>query len=120
MTDRSQAGPPFGGVIYQVYPRSFRDGDGDGVGDLVGIRAGLDHLEWLGIDAVWSSQLYRSPMADFGYDVADHCDVDPVFGTLADLDGLIADAGARGIEVWLDFVPNHTSDQHRWFEAARS
>jgi alpha-glucosidase len=120
VTDCSHAGPPFGGVIYQVYPRSFRDGDGDGVGDLAGIRAGLDHLEWLGIDAVWSSPLYRSPMADFGYDVADHCDVDPVFGTLADLDGLIADAGARGIEVWLDFVPNHTSDQHRWFEAARS
>jgi hypothetical protein len=103
--------PPFEGVIYQVYPRSFRDADGDGVGDVAGIRAGLDHLSWLGIDAVWSSPLYRSPMADFGYDVADHCDVDPVFGTLADLDGLIADAEARGIQVWLDFVPNHTSDR---------
>ena len=113
-------GPPFEGVIYQVYPRSFRDGDGDGVGDLAGLRAGLAHLEWLGIDAVWSSPLYRSPMADFGYDVADHCDVDPVFGTLADLDAVITDATARDLEVWLDFVPNHTSDQHRWFLAARS
>lgn len=110
---------PFEGVIYQVYPRSFRDGDGDGVGDLAGIRAGLDHLTWLGVDAIWSSPLYRSPMADFGYDVADHCDVDPVFGTLADLDALIADAEARGLQVWLDFVPNHTSDQHPWFVAAR-
>ena len=113
-------GPPFDGVIYQVYPRSFRDGDGDGVGDLTGIRQGLDHLAWLGVDAVWSSPLYRSPMADFGYDVADHCDVDPVFGTVADLDALIADAGTRGLQVWLDFVPNHTSDQHPWFVAARS
>ena len=112
--------PPFDGVIYQVYPRSFRDGDGDGVGDLIGLRAGLDHLAWLGVDAVWSSPLYRSPMADFGYDVADHCDVDPVFGTLDDLDKVIADATARGLEVWLDFVPNHTSDRHRWFQASRS
>jgi alpha-glucosidase len=114
------SGPPFAGVIYQVYPRSFRDADGDGVGDLAGIRAGLDHLAWLGIDALWSSPLYRSPMADFGYDVADHCDIDPVFGTLEDVDALIADAAGRGIEVWLDFVPNHTSDRHRWFEASRS
>lgn len=113
-------GPPFGGVIYQVYPRSFRDGDGDGVGDLAGMRAGLDHLAWLGVDAVWSSPLYRSPMADFGYDVADHCDIDPVFGTLDDLDAFVADADACGLQVWLDFVPNHTSDRHRWFEAARS
>jgi alpha-glucosidase len=116
--DRS--GPPFAGVVYQVYPRSFRDGNGDGIGDLIGLRAGLEHLAWLGIDAVWSSPLYRSPMADFGYDVADHCDVDPVFGTLADLDAVIADAHAAGIAVWLDWVPNHTSDQHPWFLAARS
>jgi len=114
------AGPPFPGVIYQVYPRSFRDEDGDGIGDLAGIRAGLDHLAWLGIDALWSSPLYRSPMADFGYDVADHCDIDPVFGTVADVDALIAEAAEHDISVWLDFVPNHTSDQHRWFEAARS
>jgi alpha-glucosidase len=120
MRRASRDAPPFEGVIYQIYPRSYRDSDGDGVGDLAGIRAGLDHLAWLGIDALWSSPLYRSPMADFGYDIADHCDVDPVFGTLADLDGLIADASAHGIEIWLDFVPNHTSDQHRWFVAARS
>jgi len=120
MKRATKDGPPFEGVIYQIYPRSFRDGDGDGVGDLAGIRAGLDHLAWLGIDALWSSPLYRSPMADFGYDIADHCDVDPVFGTIADLDLLIDDARTRGIEVWLDFVPNHTSDQHRWFTAARS
>lgn len=120
MTPSVSARPPFDGVIYQVYPRSFRDADGDGVGDLAGIRAGLDHLAWLGVDAVWSSPLYRSPMADFGYDVADHCDVDPVFGTLDDLDALIADAAGRDIAVWLDFVPNHTSDQHRWFTAART
>ena len=113
-------GPPFEGAIYQVYPRSFRDGDGDGVGDLAGLRAGLEHLAWLGVDAVWSSPLYRSPMADFGYDVADHRDVDPVFGTLSDLDAVIAEAGAHGLQVWLDFVPNHTSDRHPWFEAARS
>ncbi len=113
-------GPPFPGVLYQVYPRSFRDADGDGVGDLAGIRAGIPHLAWLGVDALWSSPLYRSPMADFGYDVADHCDVDPVFGTLADVDALVAEAEAQGLQVWLDFVPNHTSDRHPWFEAARS
>ena len=112
--------PPFPGVIYQVYPRSFRDGDGDGVGDLRGMRDGLDHLAWLGVDAVWSSPLYRSPMADFGYDVADHCDIDPTFGTLADFDAFVAAARDRGLEVWLDFVPNHTSDQHPWFVASRS
>jgi alpha-glucosidase len=117
---QSQTGPPFDGVIYQIYPRSFRDGNGDGIGDLAGMRAGLEHLAWLGVDAVWSSPLYRSPMADFGYDVADHCDVDPVFGTLAELDMFVAEAEAHGLEVWLDFVPNHTSDRHRWFEAARS
>ena len=120
MSERDLTDPPFDGVIYQVYPRSFRDGDGDGVGDLTGMREGLEHLAWLGVDAVWSSPLYRSPMADFGYDVADHCDVDPVFGTLADLDAFIADADARGLDVWLDFVPNHTSDRHPWFEASRS
>jgi alpha-glucosidase len=112
--------PPFEGVAYQVYPRSFRDGDGDGIGDLLGMREGLDHLSWLGIDALWSSPLFRSPMADFGYDISDHTDIDPIFGTLADLDALIAHAHARGLGVWLDYVPNHTSDQHPWFLAARS
>jgi alpha-glucosidase len=107
-------------VVYQVYPRSFADTDGDGVGDLPGIRARLDHLRRLGVDAVWLSPFYRSPMKDFGYDVSDHCDVDPLFGTLADLDGLVSDAHQHGIRVLVDFVPNHTSDRHAWFRAARS
>jgi alpha-glucosidase len=108
------------GVVYQIYPRSFRDTTGDGVGDLTGVRQGLDHLAWLGVDAIWLSPIYPSPMADFGYDVADYCEVDPVFGTLEDVDRLIAEAHERDIGVWLDWVPNHTSDQHPWFQASRS
>ena len=88
---------------------------GDGVGDLEGIRRHLDHLTWLGVDAIWLSPFFRSPMADFGYDVADYCDVDPLFGDLADFDALVAEAHARGIRVIVDWVPNHTSDQHPWF-----
>jgi alpha-glucosidase len=107
------------GVVYQIYPRSFADTNGDGVGDLAGIRAHLDHLAWLGVDAVWLSPVFRSPMADFGYDVSDYRDVDPLFGTLGDLDRLVADAHARGLRVLLDWVPNHTSDRHPWFEASR-
>jgi alpha-glucosidase len=107
-------------VVYQIYPRSFLDTDGDGVGDLEGIRRRLDHLKWLGVDALWLSPVYPSPMADFGYDVADFCDVDPVFGDLAALDALIADAHARDLKVVLDWVPNHSSDQHPWFLASRS
>ncbi|HSL58088.1 MAG TPA: alpha-amylase family glycosyl hydrolase [Acidimicrobiales bacterium] len=122
------AGPPPGegapwwqrGVGYQIYPRSFADTSGDGVGDLAGVRSHLDHLAWLGVDALWLSPVYRSPMRDFGYDVADHTDVDPVFGSLADLDGVIADAHARDLRVVLDYVPNHTSDQHRWFQESRA
>ncbi len=108
------------GVIYHVYPRSFKDASGDGVGDLKGITEGLDYLEWLGVDAVWLSPIYPSPMADFGYDITDHCDVDPVFGTLSDFDDLVAEAHRRELRVILDFVPNHTSDEHPWFVESRS
>ncbi|MEA2289710.1 MAG: alpha-glucosidase [Solirubrobacteraceae bacterium] len=108
------------GAIYQIYPRSFADGDGDGVGDLPGIAARLDHLADLRMEAVWLSPFYRSPMADFGYDVSDYCDVDPTFGTLADFDHLVSEAHARGIKVVVDWVPNHSSDQHPWFLASRS
>ena len=108
------------GVIYQIYPRSFMDSDGDGVGDLPGVLARLDHLTWLGVDALWLSPVYPSPMADFGYDVADYTGVDPVFGTLDDLDRLVGAAHDRGLRVLLDWVPNHTSDQHPWFQASRS
>ena len=108
------------GIVYQVYPRSFQDSNGDGIGDLNGVVTRLDYLEWLGIDAVWLSPIFPSPMADFGYDVADYCDVDPIFGSLDDLDGLVAEAHARGLKVLLDFVPNHTSDRHPWFIESRS
>ncbi len=108
------------GVVYQVYPWSFQDSNGDGIGDLSGVTRRLDHLVDLGVDAVWLSPIFPSPMADFGYDVADYCDVDPRFGTLADFDALLAAAHARGLKVVLDFVPNHTSDQHPWFVESRS
>jgi alpha-glucosidase len=104
-----------GAVVYQVYPRSFLDTDGDGVGDLKGIAARLDHIAGLGVDAVWLSPVFRSPMKDFGYDVSDYRDVDPVFGTLADLDALITGCHARGLKVILDQVWSHTSDRHPWF-----
>jgi alpha-glucosidase len=102
-------------VVYQVYPRSFQDSDGDGVGDLRGIARRLDHLSWLGVDALWMSPIYPSPLADFGYDVADYCDVDPVYGSLDDFDALVAEAHARGIRVLMDLVPSHTSIEHPWF-----
>ena len=105
-------------VFYQVYPRSFADSDSDGVGDLGGIAARLDHLERLGVDAIWLNPVMVSPMADHGYDVADPRDVDPLFGGLAALDLLIADAHSRGIRVTMDLVPNHTSSAHPWFQAA--
>jgi alpha-glucosidase len=102
-------------VIYQIYPRSFFDKNGDGIGDVAGMVAKLDHLAWLGVDALWTSPTYPSPNVDWGYDVADHRAVHPELGTLDDLDTLIAEAEKRGIEVWLDLVPNHTSDRHEWF-----
>lgn len=107
------------GVVYQVYPRSFQDTNGDGIGDLRGIRERLDYLEWLGVDAIWISPIYPSPMADFGYDVSDYCQVDARFGTLSDFDDLVAEAHRRNLRVILDYVPNHTSDQHPWFLEAR-
>jgi alpha-glucosidase len=107
------------GVIYQVYPRSFQDSNRDGVGDLPGILARLNHLVALGVDAVWISPIYPSPMADFGYDVADYTGIDPAFGTLADFDRLVAAAHARGLRVILDYVPNHSSDRHSWFVESR-
>jgi alpha-glucosidase len=104
-----------GPVVYQIYPRSFQDTDGDGVGDLAGVRSRLDHLAWLGVDALWLSPIYPSPMADFGYDVSDYTDVDPVFGDLAAFDALTEEAHARGLGVLLDLVPCHTSIEHPWF-----
>jgi alpha-glucosidase len=107
-------------VVYQVYPRSFADGDGDGIGDLHGIAGRLEHVRDLGADAIWLSPIYRSPMADFGYDISDHTAVDPTFGTLADADTLIARAHDLGLRLLLDFVPNHTSNRHPWFEQSRT
>jgi alpha-glucosidase len=108
------------GVIYQVYPRSFQDSDGNGVGDLRGIVGRLDYLQWLGVDALWLSPIYPSPMADFGYDISDYTDIDPVFGTLADFDALLTEVHRRGLKLILDFVPNHTSEEHPWFRESRS
>jgi alpha-glucosidase len=107
------------GIIYQIYPRSFADSNGDGIGDLNGITARLDYLADLGIDAIWLSPIYPSPDVDFGYDVSDYCDIDPRCGSLADFDRLVAGAHTRGIRVILDLVLNHTSDQHPWFLESR-
>jgi alpha-glucosidase len=107
------------GVIYEIYPRSYADSNGDGVGDLRGIVERLDHLAWLGIDGIWLCPVTVSPDTDWGYDVADYCRVQPVFGTLEDFDVLVAEAGRRGMRVLLDLVPNHTSSKHPWFRQAR-
>jgi alpha-glucosidase len=126
--DTEPAGPPEPAptdwwrhaVFYQVYPRSFADSNGDGIGDLEGVRSRLDYLQLLGVDALWLSPFYESPMADHGYDVSDPRQVDPIFGTLDDFDALIRDSHERGIKVTIDVVPNHFSDQHPWFIAART
>ncbi|OVZ58832.1 alpha-amylase [Pigmentiphaga sp. NML080357] len=107
-------------VVYQIYPRSFADSNGDGIGDIPGILAHLDHLCRLGIDTIWVSPVFRSPMADAGYDISDYCDIDPIFGTLDDAQRLIDEAHARGLRLLFDFVPNHTSDRHPWFIESRS
>lgn len=109
-----------GAVIYQIYPRSFQDSNGDGVGDLLGIVQRMPYIASLGVDAIWVSPFFISPMKDFGYDVSDYCDIDPMFGTLADFDALIQTAHALGIKVMIDLVLSHTSDQHPWFAQSRS
>ncbi|WP_019584784.1 alpha-amylase family glycosyl hydrolase [Deinococcus apachensis] len=106
------------GIIYQIYPRSFQDASGDGVGDLRGITVRLPYVASLGVEAVWLSPIFTSPMRDFGYDVADYCDIDPLFGTLEDFDALVAEAHRLGLKVMLDYVPNHTSSDHAWFREA--
>jgi len=108
------------GIIYEIYARSFQDSNRDGIGDLNGIRSRLDYLCWLGVNAIWITPIYPSPMKDFGYDVADYCGIDPVFGTLQDFDRLLNEAHQCGLKLILDFVPNHTSDQHPWFRESRS
>jgi glycosidase len=110
------------GIVYQIYPRSFADTDGNGVGDLQGIIDHLDHVgrDGLGVDAIWLSPIYPSPGLDVGYDVSDHTTVDPIFGSDADFDRLVSEAHRRGIRVVLDLVMNHTSDQHPWFVASRA
>ena len=108
------------GVTYQIYPRSFQDGDGNGVGDLRGIRQRLPHLTELGVDVIWISPIFPSPMADFGYDIADYTGIDPLFGSLDEFDALLSAAHAAGLKILLDLVPNHTSDQHPWFQESRA
>ena len=108
------------GVVYQVYPRSFKDTNHDGIGDLNGVIEKLDYLQALGVQAIWLSPFYPSPMVDFGYDVADYCNVDPIFGNLDDFDHLISETHQRGLKIIIDWVPNHTSDQHPWFIESRS
>ena len=108
-----------GGVIYQVYPRSFQDSNGDGIGDLPGIIARLDHIASLGVDCIWLSPITKSPQADMGYDVSDYCEIDPLFGSLEDFDTLVKQAHARGLKVIMDQVVSHTSDHHAWFQESR-
>ncbi len=107
-------------VIYEIYPRSFQDSDGDGVGDIKGITSRLDYLHDLGIDAIWITPMYPSPGIDYGYDISDYTAIDPLYGSMADFDNLVAEAKKRDIRVIMDYVINHTSDQHKWFLESRS
>ena len=109
-----------GAVIYQIYPRSFADSNGDGIGDLKGITRHLDYIKSLGVDAIWITPFFASPQVDFGYDISDYEGIDPQYGTMADCDELLAEAKKRNIKVLFDFVVNHTSDQHPWFKESRS
>ncbi len=106
-------------VVYQIYPRSFQDSNGDGIGDLKGITSRLDYLSDLGVDVLWLSPVYRSPQDDNGYDISDYQDIDPLFGTLEDMDELLDEAHKRGLRIVMDLVVNHTSDEHAWFQASR-
>ncbi len=106
-------------VVYQIYPRSFQDSNGDGIGDLKGITSRLDYLADLGVDVLWLSPVFKSPQDDNGYDISDYQDIDPLFGTMADMDELLAEAHKRGLKVIMDLVVNHTSDEHAWFQASR-
>lgn len=105
-------------VVYQIYPKSFQDSNGDGIGDLKGIQERLPYLHELGVDVIWLSPIYRSPMVDGGYDISDYQAIDPMFGTMEDMDELIQAAETYGIKILMDFVANHTSDQHQWFQKA--
>ncbi|MGA7109949.1 MAG: alpha-amylase family glycosyl hydrolase, partial [Terracidiphilus sp.] len=107
-------------VLYEIYPRSFQDSDGDGIGDIKGITARLDYLQALGIDAIWITPMYPSPGVDYGYDISDYTAIDPAYGSMADFDNLVAEARKRNIRVIMDYVINHTSDQHKWFLESRS
>ncbi|HEV7350850.1 alpha-amylase family glycosyl hydrolase [Telluribacter sp.] len=108
------------GIVYQIYPRSYQDSNGDGVGDLKGILQRLDYLEWLGVEAIWISPIFPSPMADFGYDISDYTGIHPLFGSMDDFDDVLREVHRRGIKLLLDLVPNHSSDQHPWFQESRS
>ena len=108
------------GIFYQIYPRSLQDTNADGVGDIAGVIERLPYLQSLGVDAIWLSPIFPSPMADFGYDIADYTGIDPLFGTMDDFDALVEAAHGRGLKVILDLVPNHTSDQHPWFVESRA
>jgi Glycosidases len=109
-----------GGVIYQVYPRSYQDSNGDGIGDLVGITKRLSYIASLGVDAVWISPFFKSPMKDYGYDVSDYLEIDPMFGTMDDFDTVLAEAHNLGLRLMIDLVLSHTSDSHAWFNESRS